>query len=30
VIDLTEMGNGGEAIVTRLGRGDITVLGLQA
>jgi tRNA threonylcarbamoyl adenosine modification protein (Sua5/YciO/YrdC/YwlC family) len=30
VIDLTEMGNGGEAVVTRLGRGDIAVLGLRA
>jgi tRNA threonylcarbamoyl adenosine modification protein (Sua5/YciO/YrdC/YwlC family) len=30
VIDLTAMGDGGEAIVTRLGRGDIAVLGLQA
>jgi tRNA threonylcarbamoyl adenosine modification protein (Sua5/YciO/YrdC/YwlC family) len=30
VIDLTAMGDGGEAVVTRLGRGDIAVLGLQA
>ena len=30
VIDLTGMGDGGEAVVTRLGRGDIAVLGLQA
>ena len=30
VIDLTAIGDGGEAIVTRLGRGDIAVLGLQA
>ena len=30
VIDLTEMDNGGEAVVTRLGRGDIAVLGLRA
>ncbi len=29
VIDLTAMGDGGEALVTRLGRGDIAVLGLQ-
>ena len=28
VIDLTEMGNGGEAVVTRLGRGNVAVLGL--
>jgi len=28
VIDLTPMGTGGEAVVTRLGRGDISVLGL--
>jgi tRNA threonylcarbamoyl adenosine modification protein (Sua5/YciO/YrdC/YwlC family) len=30
VIDLTGMGDGGEAVVIRLGRGDISVLGLQA
>ena len=30
VIDLTAMGDGGEALVTRMGRGDIAVLGLQA
>jgi tRNA threonylcarbamoyl adenosine modification protein (Sua5/YciO/YrdC/YwlC family) len=30
VIDLTGMGDGGEAVVTRLGRGDIGVLGLKA
>ena len=30
VIDLTAMGDGGNPIVTRLGRGDITALGLQA
>ena len=30
VIDLTAMGDGGEALVTRLGRGDIAVLGLKA
>jgi len=29
VIDLTAMADGGEALVTRLGRGDIAVLGLQ-
>ena len=29
VIDLTAMGDGGEALVTRLGRGDIAVLGLK-
>ena len=29
VIDLTAMGDGGQALVTRLGRGDIAVLGLQ-
>ena len=29
VIDLTPMGTGGEAVVTRLGRGDLSVLGLQ-
>ena len=29
VIDLTAMGDGGEALVTRLGRGDISVLGLK-
>jgi len=28
VIDLTAMGNDGEAVVTRLGRGDVTALGL--
>jgi len=28
VIDLTAMGNGGEAVVTRLGRGDVAVFGL--
>ncbi len=28
VIDLTPMGTGGEAVVTRRGRGDISVLGL--
>jgi tRNA threonylcarbamoyl adenosine modification protein (Sua5/YciO/YrdC/YwlC family) len=28
IIDLTPMGTGGEAVVTRLGRGDISVLGL--
>jgi tRNA threonylcarbamoyl adenosine modification protein (Sua5/YciO/YrdC/YwlC family) len=28
VIDLTPMGTGGEAVVTRLGRGDIALLGL--
>ncbi len=28
VIDLTAMGNGGEAVVTRLGRGDVAALGL--
>ena len=28
VIDLTPMGDGGEAIVTRQGRGDVAVLGL--
>ncbi len=28
VIDLTAMGNGGEAVVTRLGRGDVAVLGV--
>ena len=28
VIDLTGMGDGGEAVVTRQGRGDVTVLGL--
>ena len=30
VIDLTAMADGGEALVTRLGRGDIAILGLQA
>jgi tRNA threonylcarbamoyl adenosine modification protein (Sua5/YciO/YrdC/YwlC family) len=30
VIDLTGMGDGGEAVVTRQGRGDIGKLGLQA
>lgn len=30
VIDLTAMGDGGEPVVTRLGRGDIKSLGLQA
>ncbi len=30
VIDLTGMGNGGEAVVTRLGRGDVLCLGLNA
>ena len=30
VIDLTGMGDGGEALVTRMGRGDSAVLGLQA
>ena len=30
VIDLTAMGDGGNPVVTRLGRGDITALGLQA
>ena len=30
VIDLTAMGDGGEALVPRLGRGDIAVLGLKA
>jgi tRNA threonylcarbamoyl adenosine modification protein (Sua5/YciO/YrdC/YwlC family) len=29
VIDLTAMGDGGEALVIRLGRGDIAVLGLK-
>jgi tRNA threonylcarbamoyl adenosine modification protein (Sua5/YciO/YrdC/YwlC family) len=29
VIDLTAMGDGGEALVTRLGRGDIATLGLK-
>ncbi len=29
VIDLTAMADGGEAVVLRLGRGDIAVLGLQ-
>ena len=29
VIDLTPMGNGEDAVITRLGRGDIAVLGLQ-
>ncbi len=30
VIDLTPMADGGDAVVVRLGRGDIQVLGLQA
>ena len=29
VIDLTPMGTGGDAVVTRVGRGDLSVLGLQ-
>ena len=29
VIDLTPMGDGEDAVITRLGRGDIAVLGLQ-
>jgi tRNA threonylcarbamoyl adenosine modification protein (Sua5/YciO/YrdC/YwlC family) len=29
VIDLTAMGDGGEALIIRLGRGDIAVLGLK-
>ena len=30
VIDLTAMGDGGEPVVTRVGRGDLAALGLQA
>jgi tRNA A37 threonylcarbamoyladenosine synthetase subunit TsaC/SUA5/YrdC len=30
VIDLTPIADGGDAVVIRLGRGDVQVLGLQA